>query len=857
MIGQTISHYKILEKLGEGGMGVVYKAQDTKLLRPVALKFLSPEMTRDQDAKKRFIQEARAASALDHPNIAVVHDIDEAADGHSFICMAYYDGQTLKAKLATAPLSIDEAVRITLQIASGLQRAHDSGIVHRDIKPGNIIITSQGEVKIVDFGLAKLAAQTRESRSQITGGTAAYMAPEQILGNEADARSDLFSLGVVLYEAATGRRPFVGEHEAALFYSIVNAEPLPPSTVRADMPQELERIILRSLEKDPKKRYQSAGDLREDLKHFLGEKPTPRPVRQLRKALRGRFSVPIMVGAAVVIATAILFTSGVLQKWFGSTIMLDNSRVAVLPFTNIGGDSSKKALTAGLFEIISRKLAQLHSVREEFFVFEPGATRKITSAYEAYRTLNATIAVDCSFKWDPSQTEVTISLEDAKTSLVIDSKLFKTEVTEASELESELIDRITEMIGIKLTPADVLGLAARSTKNEDVYKLYLEARGHLQQYPRAEELNAAINLFQRAILIDARYLVALAGLGEAYWRKYQITKDTKWVDSAIATCARADTLDRKIPEIHLTLGMIYRGTGNYRSAINELQTVLAADSLNADAYRELGDAYQDARDSAKAEACYKKAIDLRSKDWRGYNYLGKYYYNLERNTDAIEMWKKVAERAPDIRTGYNNLGAAYFRLERWRESIEQFELSIQKDTNNYPAYSNLGTAYYYDGLLDRAVQAYEKALKLNRTDYVVWGGLGATYRELGSKKLAQETYETAIRLAEEDARVNPQDAGPISQLAGYYADVGRKVEARSLLLKAVLLASDNADVLKRVGMAYELLGDREQALRWIGHAVKKGCSTTEIRYSPEMKGLREDPRYAQLKRGGGEKINKK
>jgi serine/threonine protein kinase len=270
VIGQTVSHYKILEKLGEGGMGVVYKAQDTKLLRPVALKFLTPEMTRDQDAKKRFIQEALAASALDHPNIAVVHEVDETADGNSFICMAYYDGQTLKARLAKGPFEIDEAVQLILQIASGLQRAHESNIVHRDIKPGNIIITCNGEVKIVDFGLAKLSAQTRESRIVITGRTAAYVAPEQIMGSEADRRSDLFSLGVVFFESVAGRRPFAGEHEAAFFYSITNAEPPVPSAIRPEIPQELDRIILRLLEKDPAKRYQCAADLRDDLKHFLG-----------------------------------------------------------------------------------------------------------------------------------------------------------------------------------------------------------------------------------------------------------------------------------------------------------------------------------------------------------------------------------------------------------------------------------------------------------------------------------------------------------------------------------------------------------------------------------------------------------
>ena len=310
MIGQTVSHYNILEKLGEGGMGVVYKAYDTKLLRPVALKFLGSELTRDVDAKKRFIREARAASALDHPNIAVVHDVDETPDGHSFICMAYYDGQTLTSMLSKGPLGIDESLTIIAQIAAGLQRAHESGIIHRDIKPGNIIITPQGEVKIVDFGLAKLSAQSLITQSRIIGGTPAYMAPEQIFGNEADAKSDLFSLGVVFYECVTGQRPFTGEHEPALFYSIVNIEPTPPSTLQPGVTPALERIILKLLAKDPAQRYQSAAELRVDLKQFLGQEYTPLPVGRSRRFIRSRL---LLVVAAAVLVTAIV------AMWFLTT----------------------------------------------------------------------------------------------------------------------------------------------------------------------------------------------------------------------------------------------------------------------------------------------------------------------------------------------------------------------------------------------------------------------------------------------------------------------------------------------------------------------------------------------------------
>ncbi len=261
MIGKTISHYKILEKLGGGGMGVVYKAEDTKLKRTVALKFLPPDLTRDDESKVRFIQEAQAASALQHNNICTIHEIDETEDGQMFIVMACYEGQTLKNKIEQSSLENEEAVKITLQIAQGLSKAHEKGIVHRDIKPANIMVTDDGVVKILDFGLAKLTGQTRITKTATTMGTIAYMSPEQARGEEVDHRTDVWSLGVLLYQMITGSLPFKGEYEQAVVYSILNEEPRPMSKVKADVPGEIEEIVQKSLQKDVEKRYQNAEDV--------------------------------------------------------------------------------------------------------------------------------------------------------------------------------------------------------------------------------------------------------------------------------------------------------------------------------------------------------------------------------------------------------------------------------------------------------------------------------------------------------------------------------------------------------------------------------------------------------------------
>jgi serine/threonine protein kinase len=277
MIGKTISHYKILEKLGEGGMGVVYKAEDLKLKRTVALKFLPPELTSDPEAKERFIQEAQAASALDHPNICTIYEIDETEDGQMFICMAYYEGETLKKKVASGHLSVDSVIDIAIQISQGLGKAHEHGIIHRDIKPGNIMITRDGMVKILDFGLAKLAGQVGLTKTGTTVGTIAYMSPEQSRGEEVDHRTDIWSFGVVLYEMITGQLPFKGEYEQAVIYSILNESPKPVTELLKDIPPGIEQILDKCLSKKLDQRYETVTELSNDFRLILDKSFIPIP----------------------------------------------------------------------------------------------------------------------------------------------------------------------------------------------------------------------------------------------------------------------------------------------------------------------------------------------------------------------------------------------------------------------------------------------------------------------------------------------------------------------------------------------------------------------------------------------------
>ncbi|MDZ7341162.1 MAG: serine/threonine-protein kinase, partial [candidate division KSB1 bacterium] len=356
MIGKTISHYKILEKLGEGGMGVVYKAEDLKLKRIVALKFLPPELTRDAEAKERFIQEAQAASALQHNNICTIHDIDETGDGQLFIVMDCYEGEPLKGKIARGPMKLEEAVEIALQVASGLAKAHEHGITHRDIKPANVMITNDGVVKILDFGLAKLAGQVGLTKAGMTVGTVAYMSPEQTRGEEVDHRTDIWSLGVVLYEMLTGQLPFKGAYEQAVIYSILNEEPEPVTAVRTDLPAELDHIVSKAIAKNAAERYQQVADLAADLKSLRTRIETGRtetqPTLSKRKLIYG-------VGGLIALI-AILLLSKIF--WFKPPADAIDS-IAVLPFQNLSADPEQEYFSDGMTEALITELSTIKALR--------------------------------------------------------------------------------------------------------------------------------------------------------------------------------------------------------------------------------------------------------------------------------------------------------------------------------------------------------------------------------------------------------------------------------------------------------------------------------------------------------------
>ncbi len=853
MIGKTILHYKILEELGRGGMGVVYKAEDIKLKRAVALKFLPKEFTQDPEARERFLHEAQAASTLDNINICNIHEVNQAPDGQLFICMAYYSGETLKNKIGNSPLNLREMINISLQIVNGLGCAHKQGIIHRDIKPSNIIINSEGTVKILDFGLAKLSGISRLTKTGSTLGTAAYMSPEQAKGEEVDLRTDIWSLGVIMYEMLSGRLPFPGDYEQAVIYSIFNEEPEPLSNINSLVPRELERIIHKCLSKNIEDRFLSVEELGNELMQFrenISDVVKLRKVKNVHVKRRIKKIFPSLAAAlflAVVIITIPSLRQHLAELFDGNSI-LEEKHIAVLPFNIVSGDSSNKAFCDGLVETLTSKLTQLEPFHQALWVLPASEIRqmKIASAGEAWKNFGVPLVLTGSFQHIGSECRLTINLVNAKTLRQLRSGVFTFTDRSTRIIQDSVIAEVIHMLNIELRPDTRRLLAAGGTTVSDSYRLYLEGRGYLQNYDMQENIDTAIALFKKAIELDDNYALAYAALGEAYWKKYDLTNDIQYTVSAKLYCNRALRLNNNLSPVYVTLGIIDAGTGDNEQAVKDFKQALKLDPYSHEAFRGLANSYKRMGKPEPAEAAYKEAIRLRPMYWGNYSALGVFYFYDTKYEEAAEQFRKVTEINPANTNGYNNRGACYFELERWDDAIIAFKqsLGIKK---NYIAYAQLGTLYFYKGKYDSASAMYEKALDISSGDYRVWEGLAESlYWSKDGRSKSAAVYQKAIDLAEQKLKVNPADPEVLSSLAGDYTKLGNKKVANDFLKRVTALKNINMDEAFTIADTYEQLGNRPEALRWLSMAMKEGYSIVKIESYPGLKNLRSDGRYTNI-----------
>ena len=547
MIGETISHYTILERLGGGGMGVVYKAEDTRLKRFVALKFLPPELTRDAAAKERFEQEARTASALDHPNVCTIHEIDETADGQVFICMAFYDGESLKSRLARGPLSIEDTLTIAIQTAEGFNQAHEHGIVHRDIKPANVMLTRDGVPKIVDFGIATLVGRPRGGDAGEIAGTVSYMSPEQARGEALDQRTDIWSLGVTMYEMLTGRLPFIAEGEQPLLQAIVRQEPPPLESLRTGVPAPLAAIAAKCLRKRPDERYQRAAELIADLRSVrraltsatVSTLPGAPPISSVRRRLRPAITLPVGAAmVALVLLAVVPAARNAVRGLLNIQAVPDQQHMAVLPFTNVGDDPANRAFCDGLTEILTSQLTQVERFQGSLWVVPQSElrAREIRAPSDARRIFGVNLAVTGSVQRSRDSVRLALNLVDTERARQLRSRVIDEPLSNLSTVEDKAVLAVMRMLDLELKPEAEKMLALGRTANPEAQDAYVNALGALHSSLGPSDPEIAITMLKRAVTLDPKFALAQAALGEAYLALYRSTKDPVAVEQAVAAC---------------------------------------------------------------------------------------------------------------------------------------------------------------------------------------------------------------------------------------------------------------------------------------------------------------------------------
>jgi serine/threonine protein kinase/Flp pilus assembly protein TadD len=701
MIGQTVSHYRVLERLGGGGMGVVYSARDNVLNRMVALKFLPADSVADPQALDRFRREARAAAALNHPNICTIHEIADF-DGQPFIVMELMKGTTLKHTIEGRPLPMDRVVDLGIQIADALDAAHTQGVTHRDVKPANIFVTTSGQAKVLDFGLAKLtaahrhgpdAAGNRETtvlNANLTSpgtamGTVAYMSPEQARGEALDARSDLFSFGAVLYEMATGRQAFEGTTTATIFDGILHGTPAAPASLNSDVPPRFDQIVNKALEKDPDFRYQSAADLRSDL-------------RRLKRDLEsGGRPVARQTGSGPAIAAP----------------AAEEKSVAVLYFENLSSTKEDEYFRDGMTEDIITELANVRDLK----VFPRPAMvayrDKPVTAPQVGQELHASYVLGGSVRRAGNRLRITAQLVETRTGHTLWAQRYDREMADVFEVQDEIARSIAQAFRINLTPQEERKIARKPTENSLAYDYFLRGRS----YTRRESLDFAIQMFEQAIKLDPLFASAYAGIANACGVQFEYHgRNPMWIERAEAACKRALELDPQLADALVARARIFYAQGQYDEAARHAQLAIDRKPDCEGAYNVLGRAYFASGRFKEAADLIERAVEANGDD---YNVYIPYTNCLDRlgRTDMARRFREMEmlvlerqlEMAPEDVRARVLLAADYANIGRSDDAVRHAEMAVALRPSDASVLYNAACTYGVLGKKDEALATLKRA----------------------------------------------------------------------------------------------------------------------------------------------------
>jgi serine/threonine-protein kinase len=707
MIGRTVSHYRILEKLGEGGMGVVYKVQDTKLDRIVALKFLPKHLLCDEEAKIRFEHEAKAASSLNHPNIATIHEIDEI-EGECFIAMEYVEGKSLKELLKEKTLSLMEVLEIAIQICEGLTIAHEKGIVHRDIKSDNIMLSSRGQVKIMDFGLAKLRGVSKVTKTGSTLGTLAYMSPEQAQGIEVDRRSDIFSFGVVLYDLVTGQLPFKGEHEAAVVYSIINETPEPLARYKANVPEGLQMVVNKALEKNREMRYQHVDDLSADL-------------RKVKKEVEAGL-------------TKTLETSKKLMP-----------SIAVLPFTDLSADKEQEYFCDGMAEEIINALTQVESLRVVARTSAFSFKGKDIDIREIGRKLNVETLLEGSVRKAGNRLRITAQLVNVADGYHLWSERYDREMEDIFAIQEEISLSIVDKLKVKLLKEEKAKLVKRYTDDPEAYSLYLKGR-YFWNRRYEGGLQKGIEYFLQAIEKDPLYALAHAGIADCYnqFGLWGFLPPKEAYPKAKVAVAKALEIDDTLAEAYASLGWIKMFYDwDWAEAEKAFKRALELNPNYATVHYYYGLYLGVIGCGIEAISEAKKSVELDPLCLVHNAVLGFELYLRRQFDEAIEQLHKTLEMDSNFAVTCFFHGLSYMGKERWEEAITSLKKFASLWQGSPFPIGFLGFAYGMAGKEDEALGMLDQLSRLSQQRYVSSFYKALIYAGLGRKDQAFEYLDKA------------------------------------------------------------------------------------------------------------------
>jgi serine/threonine-protein kinase len=855
MDGQLFGHYRLIEQIGAGGMGVVFRAHDEQLRRDVAVKILPHDLFSDAASRERFRKEALAVGRLNHPNIAMAFDFGEQ-NGVDYLVTEYIPGINLDEKIGKQPLPQKTVLELGIQILSGLEAAHRENVVHRDLKPGNIRLNRDAQVKILDFGLAKLTEPFDENADTINltssvsiSGTLPYMAPELLRAEEADARADIWAAGAVMYEMATGRRAFPDRQPSLVIDAILHYDPVRPTLINKKLTASLEAVILKALDRDPDRRYQSAREFRVDLQRLLagGEIATDtlRQSQVLEVSANRRRRQFVLAFLAVLLVGLLI---GYFVKRWQPPPPGRQKILAVLPIETVGQDAATNALGLGLTETLTAKLVQA-SDNTSIQVVSPRDLRdqKVKTAADARREFGTDYVLESSLQRAGQTMRINCYLVDSRTHRQLAARTIEADTGDAFKLQDQVVNAALDMLPASINGSQRQALVTHQDTQPAAYEAYIRGRGYLLEYEKPENIDNGITEFEQALKVDPKYAPAYAGLGQAYWIGYQqLNRGKDWLDKASASCRTALNLSVQIPDAYTCLGNVFLGTGKYEEAVRQYQHALELDHTNNDALEGIASSYAKLGNPASAEAVYRQAITLRPNYWSVYSWLGEFYTGQARYKEAAEMYGKAIELAPDNYAGYRNLGAVYIYLGRFDEAIANLTRSIGLRPS-LEAYVDLGAAYFLQHRFEDARETFKMGLKLDNRNYINWGNMGdALYWIPGKREQSFESYRQAISLARAAAEVNPRDASALGYLAEYTAMMGDKKSAVAALNQALDASPNDPQILFQAGLVYNHFGDTQRSLGWLKKAADAGYSRMIIAAIPDFQPIVNNAEFRRL-----------